>query len=63
MIFLFKSSKGIKFYKNMAYIIHILNFNIQDILKIIIKDEYNSLNNNIISIENDEEENISNKFF
>jgi hypothetical protein len=47
----------------MAYIVYILNLNIQDILKIIIKNEYDSFDNNTVFIENDKKKNILNKFF
>ena len=46
-----------KFQGDIPYLAHILNLVVQDILKAIIKDAYNNLdNNNIYNIENEEEE-------
>jgi hypothetical protein len=48
----------------MIYLIYIFNLIVQDILKIIIKNDYNSLNERIIyNIEKNKNENINNKFF
>ena len=46
-----------KFQGDIPCLAHVLNLVIQDILKAIIKDAYNNLdNNNIYNIENEEEE-------
>ena len=46
-----------KFQGDIPCLAHILNLVVQDILKAIIKDAYNNLdNNNIYNIENEEEE-------
>jgi hypothetical protein len=46
-----------KFQGDIPCLAHVLNLVVQDILKAIIKDAYNNLdNNNIYNIENEEEE-------
>jgi hypothetical protein len=40
----------------VACVAYVLNLVVQDILKIIIKDEYDSLHNNISRVENDKDE-------
>ena len=46
-----------KFQGDIPCLAHVLNLVVQDILKAIIKDTYNNLdNNNIYNIENEEEE-------
>jgi hypothetical protein len=54
---------GIKFYGDVACVVHVLNLSVQDILKVIIKDEYDSLDNNAYSIENNKDEDTTSKFF
>jgi hypothetical protein len=52
---------GSSFYRDIAYIVYILDLVVQDILKIIIKNKYNSLDNNTYSIENNKDIDIINK--
>jgi hypothetical protein len=43
----------------VACIAHVLNLVVQDILKIIIKDKYNSLDNNTSRVENNKDKDIT----
>jgi hypothetical protein len=54
---------GIKFYGDIVCVAYVLNFSIQDILKVIIKNKYDSLDNNTYSIENNKDEDTTSKFF
>ena len=53
---------GTKFQGDIPCFTHVLNLIIQDILKIIIKNDYN-INQDIFNTENDKEEDISSKLF
>ena len=49
-------SHAMRFYGNILYFAHVLNLIVQDILKALIKNAYDDLNDrNIFNIENDKE--------
>jgi hypothetical protein len=47
----------------MACVAYVLNLCVEDILKIIIKDKYDSLDNNTYSIENNKDKDTASKLF
>jgi hypothetical protein len=53
---------GYNFYGDVACVAYVLNLVVQDILKIIIKDEYDSLDNNTSQVENNEDKDTTGKF-
>jgi hypothetical protein len=57
------NKEAIKFYGDIHCVAHVLNLVVQDILKAIIKDEYNDIHN-VYNIENNDDyiKDISSKF-